>query len=219
MSKSRQKLFYSGVSFLILLAILLFFILTPMAKMAGNYLVRDDGAIVSSDAVVLAGHFPTRFLEAFDQFKNGKVKRILFTKANRIEHLDKIENLGVKIPTYYEISREVLIANGFNSEKVFFAEGIVKSTRDEAIIIGKFMREHEIKKMTIITSKSSARRQCWIIEKMNPDLAFSCKPSRYDIFSPDGWWKSRRDVMLIFNEYLKLIGYKIEFIFDKKVFK
>ena len=69
------------------------------------------------------------------------------------------------------------------------------STRTETAIIGKYLREHGVKKIILVTSNYHTRRAAKLMRKQNsaPD----------PFFTPGTWWKTRSGQKTFLFEWMK----------------
>ncbi len=202
----------------VLMPLFLFLILwRPVLAGVGGFLIEDDGGRGIADAVVLAGDFPVRTREAAMQYREGKIRRVYFTADAKDESVSDLESMGIAFESTWDKNRRVMAGLGVPESAVLSIPGEVRATRDEADRIRAYAKDHGITSLRVITSKYHSRRACWALRRMVPSVQFSCSPSRYDRYNPEAWWKNRRDIMNVFSEYLKFIGYFIELATDRRV--
>jgi uncharacterized SAM-binding protein YcdF (DUF218 family) len=187
------------------------------AIVVGEFLIENSETQPYGRGVVLAGNWEERFLELYDRYKSGEIAKFYFTREKKTDVREKLEELSGPLPTRIEISVDILRKAGIPEENIVIVPEYVRSTRDEAIYVGNYMRENGINGIAILTSKYHSRRACWVFRKMNPDLEFSCIASRYDKFDPQEWWKDRRSIMKVVTEYVKWTGYQMEFLMNRKL--
>jgi uncharacterized SAM-binding protein YcdF (DUF218 family) len=95
-------------------------------------------------------------------------------------------------------------------EKSFkFIGNGVASTYDEALIAKEFLKKNGYRSILLVTSKWHSRRAYLTFRSVlkNDEIKIVIQPSRYDVFNPDAWYKSRNDIELVFDEYVRLIYY------------
>ena len=187
------------------------------ATRIGRFLIEDNQNQPYKIAVILAGDYYERFLELYERVDVGEIEEIFITLEEKDDTRLKFEKIAGPLPTPSELTKKVMMEKGIPEEKIIIIPGAVRSTRDEAIFVGNYMRKSGIKGIAVITSKYHSHRACTIMRVINPDLDFSCIASRYDDFNPDNWWKGRRSIMKVVSEYVKWLGYEIEFIFNRKL--
>jgi len=102
---------------------------------------------------------------------------------------------------------EFLRGRGCPVEKMTALKIEVDSTRDEAIAIGRMMREKGIKRYLLVTSNFHTRRSGTVFRSVSPDLEAIVVAADDDGFPVDRWWESRQSQKTFFYEWLKTVSY------------
>ncbi len=108
-----------------------------------------------------------------------------------------------------ELAAEFLVTKGCPADKITALRNPVDSTRDEAIAIGKMMRERGIKKYLLVTSNFHTRRSGRVFREMSPGLEAVVVSADNNDYPVDRWWKMRQSRKTAFYEWLKTISYWI----------
>ena len=204
-SIKHKKLMY-GVIAVVILVVLSF-------PRLGGWLVAEDEIAKSDIIVVLMGSIPDRVLEAADIYSEGYSDELVMVNSHMVGYDDLLER-GVEIPGHAQVTHMAADSLGVNTEDVTILPGEAKSTQDEAVIIREYLREHEeINSMILVTSKYHSSRSKKILTKALDDLDREInvisRPSKYDNFDSDNWWKEREDIARVVTEYLKYINYYV----------
>jgi uncharacterized SAM-binding protein YcdF (DUF218 family) len=77
------------------------------------------------------------------------------------------------------------------------------STRTEAGIIGKYLREHHIRKMLLVTSNYHTRRAAKLMRKQNPAVWVVVVAAPDPFFRPSTWWRTRSGQKTFLFEWMK----------------
>ena len=80
------------------------------------------------------------------------------------------------------------------------------STMEEAKALLLWLREHQIKRIDIVTSNFHTRRTGKIWRQLAPEMEIRVIAAPCSDFDPDGWWKSRRGQKTFAYEWQKTIG-------------
>jgi uncharacterized SAM-binding protein YcdF (DUF218 family) len=185
--------------FWILLLVLLVLAVTGpffwMPRLAA-LLVRDEGPATADIAVVLAGDpYGQRLLFAADLARQGHVKQIL-----------------VSGPRYFDIHEcdvaiQFAIRKGHPAGWFIALPNDALSTREEARVVVDELKRRGAASFLLVTSDYHTGRAGRIfrstIRKMGggPEVRVVAAPDRW--FRPDGWWKSREGLKIVFLEWSK----------------
>jgi uncharacterized SAM-binding protein YcdF (DUF218 family) len=175
----------------------------------GKYLVTEH-RLEKADAVcVLAGSIPDRILEAVDIYKQGYAPLIILTKEEEPPGLDKLLKLGVRVPEGHEINKMIALKLGVPASSIAIVNGRANSTYAEAQIVYGLLKEKNIKSIIIATSKSHTTRATRLFDYVTDagGIKIITRPSKYDTFDPEKWWKERRYLRQVIWEYQKLLYY------------
>lgn len=115
-------------------------------------------------------------------------------------------------PAFYgrgegDLAIDFLKTKGCPIEKMKGLLNPVDSTRDEAIAIGRMMRERGFKKYLLVTTNYHTRRSGRIFRLASPDLKCIVVSAGDEEFPPDHWWQVRHARKTFAYEWAKTIGY------------
>jgi uncharacterized SAM-binding protein YcdF (DUF218 family) len=89
------------------------------------------------------------------------------------------------------------------------SEGGATSTRDEALLLRRYLAEKDIRRVIIVTSAFHSRRAAWIFNRelsaQEVEILMSAAPQLR--FNEANWWQSERGLLTFSNEYIKLFYY------------
>ena len=172
-------------------------ILNGMAKT----LVREDKIQVSDAIVVLAGDVRGERMESgINLFKEGYGKYILFWGG----------------PIYWKISfaelaLRQLAEGGVPLEKTVWSEEKLDefSTRGEAIVNLRLMKENGIRSFILVTSPYHTARAASVYEKMinGREMKMYVYPSIDTAVKLDEWWTDRQSAKMVYYELTKRLFY------------
>lgn len=81
----------------------------------------------------------------------------------------------------------------------------VDSTQDEAVYLGKVMREHHVQTLLLVTSNYHTARAARLMRRNNPGLTVYAEPAPDPYFTVSGWWKSRSGEKTFLLEWMKTV--------------
>jgi len=174
----------------------------------GKELIYENELNKVETLFVLGGGAFDRGNEAAKIYKAGFVKNIVCTSGN-IPH--DLQALGITL-FESEITKKNIVRNGIPDSLVFaLTEGT--STFEESDIILRYCKEHKIFKCILLSSKFHTRRVKNVFknkfEKENIQIIFRGAPSsQYD---ENAWWEDERGLIMVNNEYVKLMYYWLKY--------
>lgn len=175
----------------------------------GEYLVTEN-ELEKADAIfVLSGSIPDRILEAVDIYKQGYAPLIILSKAEKPQGYDALLKLGIKIPEEYDLNRIVALKLGVPTSSIIVINKRVDSTYMEMQALHDFLKKRNIYSIILVSSKSHTTRLTKLFNFVanRGKIKIITRPSKYDDFDPENWWKTRRDVKQVIFEYQKLVHY------------
>ena len=196
---------------LIVLALIITIISIYTFRNAGQFLVKKDDVVNVDAMVVLMGSIPDRSLQAADLYNKGIVDRVILVEPT-LGGYQKLVDKGIDIVTNVEKMRNSMVAHGIPPEKIVILPGKANSTRMEACIVSDYIRkDHNIDTLIVVSSNYHTRRASIIFRselnfKENPVRVF-VYPSSYTEFSPEKWWKNRKDIKIVLLEYIKIFAF------------
>lgn len=163
----------------------------------GSYLVEVQEPQPADLIIVLGGDATgARAMKGCQLLERGLASQMWMSGVNSI--YGKPES---------ELAREFVSSKGCQIEKITALRNNVDSTRDEAILIGKMMRERGIKKYLLVTSNFHTKRSGKVFREVSPDLEAVVVAADGNEFRVDGWWLNRHTQKTALNEWLKTISY------------
>ena len=201
---------------LIVLVLIITIISIFTFRNAGQFLVKKDEVVNVDAMVVLMGSIPDRSLQAADLYNKGIVDRVILVEAT-LGGYQKLVDKGIEIVSITEKMRNSMVSHGIPPEKIVILPGKANSTKMEACIVSDYIRkDHSIDTIIVVSSNYHTRRASMIFRselnsKENP-VRVLVYPSSYSEFSPEKWWKNRRDIKIALSEYIRIFAF---LTFDK----
>ena len=166
----------------------------PVAKGLGNFLVEDDGVQKAQAAVVLG----------------GDDRGVRITKAAQLAQAGYVPYVivdGPKTLVGYESDMEILYAEQKGYPAALFhplrLTPNIDSTHDEAAFVGNYLKQHNIRKILLVTSNFHTHRAAYLFRKENPGLDVIAIPAEDPEYDPNAWWTARVYQKTFFQEWLK----------------
>ena len=179
----------------------------------GRFLARED-PLQRADAIfVFAGTLAERPLEAADLYREGYAPWIVVTRATIDQATFQLEKRGVRVPTQYDLSREVLLQLRVPRGALITPSFIHDNTGEEARTLRELALEHKWRRVILVSSKYHLRRLTLAARRAlrGTTVQVLARGSRYDESVPDRWWTKRRDIRWIVSEVPKLVAYAVGF--------
>ncbi|MGD0253062.1 MAG: YdcF family protein [Verrucomicrobiota bacterium] len=172
------------IVFVLLLALAVAAIAFPQ-----KFLCVDSGPTQADVMVVLGGGSSERPERAAELFKEHAAPRIIVSGWGDCE-----------------INRQLLIEDGVPAD-VIGLETRSRTTRENAELTVKLLREQKPGRVILVTSWYHSRRALASFRHYAPEIKFYSRPSYVDYARAD--WPGRRFARRVYLEYLKLFGYWI----------
>ena len=167
----------------------------PILTGVGRVLIEDDGPQKAQAIVVLGGdNFGTRIIKAAQLVEEGYAPYVLVSGPPQL--------LGYEADMTIEFARQ----KGYQASLFKPLRLNVNSTRTETAAIGKYLREHGIHKIDLVTSNYHTRRAAKLMRKQNSDIQAIAVAAPDPFFTQDGWWKTRNGLKTFFDECLKTVA-------------
>jgi len=205
MEQKKRKSLYFAVAFLLLM-ILLYTFHRPVLVFLGEWVVHDEMPVKSDAVVVLSTGIEIypRLIQAADLYNKGYVDRVVINGNRKTEMLIWLEEKGFQgCCPWYEASLRILALLGVPRERVIAVSAEdVYDTVSEAEAVGSNIIKTGIQSIIISTSKSHTRRAGYIWHHLFQDrLKIRTAAASSDSYSPNGWWKSGRQIRWVLAEY------------------
>lgn len=177
---------------------------------AGAFLVDSDPAQRVDLILLLNGDLDTRPAAAARLWKQGLAPRIAIARSES----SRAVQMGL-VPNVTDLALEMLQREGVSREAIdeMPFPGGVTSTRDEAVALRAWLREHPVRSLLIVTNAIHTRRARWIFDRELRGtgiriLFFAVPDRRYRL---ERWWDNEHGFLGVYNEYLKLIYYRLRY--------
>ena len=185
------------------MVLVLFLLRHPILRGMGNYLAKTDSPTKVDAAFVLSGASEERTKRALEMYP--EFAPLLFTTGEIVSQ--DLTALGLSY-TGAEVMRDALLAEGADSLDV----GIIKkgtSTYEESEEILGFALARGFKRVMIVSSIHHTRRIHGVFTHKFREagievVIIGAEPLTY---SPRTWWHHEDGLIMVTNEYLKLLYY------------
>lgn len=177
---------------------------------AATFLV-DAGPAQQADLILLVnGDLDTRPAAAAALWKQGLAPRIAIARSES----SRAVRMGL-VPNITDLAIEMLVRDGVPRsaiDEMPFPGGIT-STRDEAIALRAWLLEHPAPRILVVTNAIHTRRARWIFSRVvdgsGVQLTFFGVPDRR--YRVERWWENEHGFLGVYNEYLKLVYYRLRY--------
>ncbi len=212
MNKAFSPRRFSRYSKFVLIVLLLFGMWLFLAPFLAERLIVEK-PLEKADAILVLGGssvYLERTQKAAEMFKNGVAPRIYLTDDGEQAGWSKIEKRN---PTYVELARNSLIANGVPAENIEILEPQVTGTIYEARILLEKAKSANLNSVLIVTSAYHSRRafstfQRIFAENNQPiQLGIVSPPTGEQTPPPFSWWLSANGWKFVAGEYVKYFVY------------
>jgi len=195
-----------------ILGLVLYFGYPYLLRAIGRYLVTEDPLKHADAIAVLSGDGGVaRTLEAVRLYQDGYAPKIILTHQSLPKGYEALARFGISVPEERDIQWLVLKRMRVPRAAVLQIQERSDSTDAEMRALGRFMDHQGVRSIILVTSKSHSTRARKILSRASGGrFVIISRPSRYDTFDPDGWWRSRRDAKEVFQEYPKLVNYWVQ---------
>ena len=187
-----------------MLLLLLFLLRVPLLRFVGNQLIDEDEVEKTPAVFVLSGDAWDRGNEAIKLYKQGLAEKIICTGEN-VPRLFLIA--GIPYPES-ELTQLHLLTNGIPAHDIeLLCKGT--STKEEADYILEYCKQHDIKKLAIVSTRFHTRRIGNTFRKKFEDagLQLIVHGAPSSAYNENEWWKSENGLIFVNNEYIKILYY------------
>jgi len=180
-------------------------------KAIGRYLVTENPLQKADAIAVLSGDSIARTLEAARLYQDGWAPRIILTHQLLPKGYDALQRLGIKAPEDRDIQLMILERVRVPRAAVLQLTERANSTQSEMIYLTRFLNHHRVRSVILVTSKSHSTRARKILARTAlGQIVIISRPTRYDTFDPETWWRSRSDAKEVLAEYEKLVNHWVQ---------
>lgn len=217
--KKKPKIKRKYIYFLcfVLIVISTFFCRKVILYTMGLFLVVDMTPEKSDMIVILRGDGTySRTLEGATLFKKG-LADVIFISATLSDNLSlKLKKMGVNLANRQEQLASILIQLGIPEEKIILDNHPSGGgTLGELNRIRRVVEQKKYTKLIVITSWYHTRRTYSMCKRLfkNNNLKFFVVAARDDKSSPSNWWRYRREIFAVLEEFPKLFFFYLNNIF------
>ena len=93
-------------------------------------------------------------------------------------------------------------------------DGYNESTADEATKLQRYLREHHLTRLIVVTSNFHTRRSRLLFRRVlagsGVQVSVQAAPPNF-AFNPHDWWTRRQDSKILLWEYQKLLFYALRY--------
>ncbi len=195
-----------------LLGLLLYVGYPFLLRAIGRYLVTEDPLQKAGAIAVLAGDGGVaRTLEAARLYQDGYAPKIILTHQTLPKGYEALARLGITVPEERDNQWTVLTAMRVPRATVLQVKERTNSTRSEMIYLTRLLEENQIRSVILVTGRSHSTRARKILARASGGrIAIISRPTRYDTFDPEAWWRSRTDAKEVLAEYEKLLSHWVQ---------
>lgn len=195
MSKKTARRSARTFQILILLAVTLALFHEPVFRWLARVLIQSETPEKADVVVVLAGDsFGQRILKGCELIREGYAPKALVS-GPRVFYGRHEDEFAIQ----WAVER--------GCDRAWF-EGLpneLKSTRDEAEMLSRAMRERGVKTYLLVTSNFHTARAARIFRREITDLRAIVVAAPYPEFDPNGWWKDRQHRKVFAIEWMKTV--------------
>ena len=172
----------------------------------GRFHVRSDELKKADLIVVLSGTRIERTLEGGVLYREGWGPQVFLTRTPDIANWPELKRMNVRIPLMVESQRDVLKQMGVPEAAVIFSDGEAGTTRQEAEVVSEYCRRMKLKRIIVITSPyHTARSGRYFRAAAGGSVEVLMRPTRYEPYDTNDWWRRPPDRVNIVLEYMKVI--------------
>lgn len=177
-------------------------------RIAGNYLIVCQMPEKADAVYVLSGGPDARGKEGAKLYFTGFSNKIYCTGENKHEFLQLFD---------IDLNEAEMTARALKLEGVpdsaIYTLPIGTSTREEAALIAHHSKQQGFKRIIVVSDKFHTRRMRYVLkryfQKSDIDLLIVGAPSL--TYNESKWWAKENGLIMVNNEYLKLIYYWLNY--------
>lgn len=202
-------LWFGAFLFVLSIVFLLYVFRLPLLAAGGALLVYESEMKPCDVAVVLTGGGITRLERAVELLQTGYAPKILLTLPDPLPE-------GVP---YYDLfytekvmCQALLDYHKIPIELVAWSQTPYNSTYDEALFLRDWMEQNQCKSAIVVAGYFQTRRAKWVMERAFQGTGRDIRityPSG-DIHSKTDWWTNEEGFIMVENEYLKNVYYRLK---------
>ena len=173
----------------------------------GEFLVVGADTVEKADAVVVLStgvDYLPRLMQAAALYRRGLAGQVVINGNRKTDVHRRLDRQGYITPhKWYEGPVSVLDFLGVERSKIVTVSAEdAYDTVSEASIVGRTLKERNVRKIIITTSKFHTRRAAAIWRYLYPkQFDIRVVAAADDPFGVDGWWRSGRQIRQVLGEY------------------
>ena len=138
--------------------------------------------------------------------------RVLLTVEPPRAAVEDLRRRGVRVETALEQRRRFLEELGVPPAAIVILPGVIESTWDEASAVGEYLRQHDQRRVIVVTSRYHTARARFIFRRTlaRTGAMLTLRPAD-DEFRPETWWRTRTTLRDGFFEWQKLVFYRVRY--------
>jgi len=207
--------FWAKWRLLFTLGILVLIFHVTILQAIGGFLINTDKMPDKVDAIfVLGGNTFDRSNHAAELYFEGLSKNIVTVGANEDIAMKTIfpdtSNRRIRHSDCF-ISRDQLILEGVSEDHIR-ALDVGTSTREEANAILNYCKQNGYEKIVVVSGKFHTRRMSYSFKDFDDhEIEVLLSGSSHSDYDEDYWWKSEGGMIMVNNEYMKLLYYYLNY--------
>lgn len=189
----------------VLAGIFLYLLRVPVLWSVGNFLICEDEVVQVEVLFVLGGGSFDRGNEAAGLFKAGFTNQIVCVGEN-VPSIFEALNLPY---SESEVTKINLVKNNNVPKASIKLLEKGTSTKEEAEYVIQYCLENNVKQAIVLSSKFHTRRVKSIFKPLFEanDVELILIGAASSEYSEDEWWKTEEGLIMVNNEYVKLVYY------------
>lgn len=192
----------------VILAILLWAVRIPILRGMGSFLVTEDPLTHVDEVFVLGGSAVDRGEEAARLYKQGISSRFATTGS---QVPGDLSTLGIDL-TESDMTKLVMVHHGVPDTMITsFKQGT--STREEAEALLSVALQDHADTVMVVSSAFHLRRARFVFKDRFAQAGITVLfHGANDLaFDKDNWWRDESGLMMVYNEYVKLVYYHLKY--------
>jgi uncharacterized SAM-binding protein YcdF (DUF218 family) len=206
---SLRNFLIAGAGFVLCVILAFVFRAQILTGMADYLIVKDD--LQPADVIfLLNSEYDIRPFRAAELYQQGLAPVIAIARSED----SQVVEMGL-VPNDTDISVGVMEKLGVPPESIIVVTvpGGVTSTFDEAVAFRQYAEAAQVHKFILVTSSFHTRRASWIFRKTLAGLPIEMEMAAvpYKDFDQTTWWKNETGLIILNNEYIKLLFYLFKY--------
>lgn len=171
----------------------------------GRWLDREDPPQKSAAIAVLSGRMPDRALEAARLYNQGYAPQVWLSHS--LEPGATLQKYSVSYVGEDTYDRQILVQQGVPESAIRVLDPPIVNTADEMRTFGRALRNENIHRLMIVTSKVHTRRAAALWKLLSSkDGEAIVRGVSNDELSVARWWRTTGDALDVVRELLGLLN-------------